>query len=672
MKPAARVDERTDSDGATQRLMLVEFLFDDPYGRDKSEIFPFFMGQAQAMGVDARWVFCGIYSRCTAGHLDKHTTTLSSAEAKLLLATIAAFGPSHLIFSESLDEALLARLAEVFPSTEVVRIKDDPDVKSLTCSAAWLPGALGLPVEGWGDAHLADAVVPAYESHLIPPPAGVDPPPQPYVAVIGGPVCLYGRKLAKNRFYRDIELPGGLADIGCAFCRKRDVRYRHTTPPVELALRQCQAAAGTRERFTGDTFLIRAAVVALRFGAFMGAVLDSGLPPSRFLFSYRVDELLRVADQITTALPELARAGHTVRVYNPGIENFSPDENERFNKGITAAQVDQAVEHIRRWTRDHPGTFSFESFGMIIYTPWTTLEDVEINYQRLRSIVFPEIGIEWRRLRSKLQILPETAIARLALRDGALVDSFDGFHYWDGRCLGDPLQLELPWRFLHQAVADYYELVWRLTTGQQGSAGPLDDLGQRINSLFEARPDLWSHHLDFLLDALDVARQEPVPGSPAAILEQLERRIPPALPPPAPPLAPNLPQRLHYERPSFGSRSYASTPLARLLVEHTGRLRTLLAHLGQASRGPLPGWSLVRAEPEAWDGSYQLVVELTRAGERISLHLLPSDLPGPAFAVAGPLKVWFDEDTPLDTPEKQEGVRRLCHALAKALEGLRS
>lgn len=641
------------------RLLLVEFLFDDPYGRDKSEMFPFFLGQARALGVEAAWRFAGLYSRDTSGHLDRHTVHPSPAETRMLLGAVREFRPSHLLFSEAIGEELQRRIAGAFPGLRLISIWDDPEVRSLYCPADWLPRRLGLPADPWRGRWLLDAVEPRYENRLIPPPRGRAAPPRPYIAVIGGPVCLYGRPLARNPFYAGVELPAGVGSIGCAFCRKRELVYRLETPPVELALRQCRAAAATTDRFSGDTYLIRAARVALRFGDFAQGVLDAGLPPSRFLFSYRVDELLRVADQVTKKLPALARAGHRLRIYNPGIENFSARENERFNKGITPEQVDRAVEQIRRWAQAYPDTFSFESFGMILFTPWTTLDDVAINYRRLQRFTFPEIGMEWRRLRSKLQVLPETAIARLAARDGALVDSFDGFFFWDGRCVGDPRQVELPWRFLDPRTAVYYELVWCLTAAQEPGCRPADPLARRAAALFRSRPDRWPHVLDFLLEALDAARRDPPPADPTELLERVRRAVPPA---PSP--GPRRNHRGGRPRPSAPGVRRAVTPLERRLRALAPRLRARLARLLSSADSPLPGWRFDDLAARAGNDAFGLALALRRGKERLDLRLMPADVPGPAFVEHGPLKLWFAETTPLDTPEKQAGVRELARRLA--------
>lgn len=640
------------------RLLLVEFLFDDPYGRDKSEMFPFFLGQARSLGVEAAWRFAGIYSRDTSGHLDRHTVRPSPAETRMLLGAIREFAPSHLIFSEAVGETLQRRILETFPGLRLVSIWDDPEVRSLYCPAEWLPRRLGLPTEPWAGRWLLDVVRPQYDNRLIPPPRGRKAPPRPYIAIIGGPVCLYGRPLARNPFYAGIDLPPGVGSIGCAFCRKRELVYRLETPPVELALRQCRAAAATSDRFSGDTYLIRAARVALRFGDFAQGVLDAGLPPSRFLFSYRVDEILRVADQVTAKLPALARAGHRLRIYNPGIENFSPRENERFNKGIVPEQVDRVVRQIRAWARAYPDTFSFESFGMILFTPWTTLEDVAINYRRLRHFTFPEIGMEWRRLRSKLQILPETAIARLAARDGALVESFDGFFFWDGRCVGDPRQVELPWRFLDPRTAAYYELVWRLTTALEPGCRPADALARQVLALFRSHPDRWPHVLDFLLETLAAARRDPPALDPAGLLERVRRVLPPTRRG-----APVRPSPTGKARPAADETRRAATPLERLLRVCAPRLRVRIARRLASARSPLPGWRLDSLTSCSGDGPFELALELRRGRRRLGLRLAPADVPGPAFVQHGPLRLWFTDRTPLDTPETEAGVRELARWL---------
>jgi hypothetical protein len=138
------------------------------------------------------------------------------------------------------------------------------------------------------------------------------------------------------------------------------------------------------------------------------------------------------------------------------VENFSPDENARLNKGVTAAQVHEATAFISEISASHPGQFRFPAGGlsMILFTPWTTLEDVRINIdniERCPLIAGPAAA------GSRLQLFKGRDITELAAKDGLTVKRRkDGFY--NSGCIVSADQNEIPWRFAHPQAAVLCEL----------------------------------------------------------------------------------------------------------------------------------------------------------------------------------------------------------------------
>lgn len=635
----------------TARVLFFEFLFDDRYGRERSENLPFLLGQARAMGLAARWRLGAIYGRATT-HLDRHTLSLADVRGSGFVPAVRDFDATHVIVPDRLADDALAMLAAEVPRTRFIDLHTGmTPAEHADCPADWLPKALGMPTAGWTGRWLVDAVRPAYDNGLVPPPEGKAAPAPPLLPLIAGPTCTYERKVAANRFYRDLPLPAGTRQAGCTFCPLNgDARYRYETPALELTVRQLLAAAATAERYHADSYQAHGALVALRIDEFFRALSGHTLPPSRFHFQYRIDELLRTAERLDTALALARESGHRIVLYNMGVENFSPVENERLNKGILPEQVVAAADRVERWRQEYPDAFEFGNFGLILFTPWTTLDDIALNYERIRSRRFPGIDGDSRMLRSKLQLVSGTAVAELARRDGVVVEAPGDFFVWDGNCIGHGSQIEYPWRFRHEEVADFYEVVRRVTLDGGGNGD--DPLRAALRDLYESRPDRWRERVDFLLDALAVAREVPRPRGPAGILARLRERFP-VLPGAAP-------GNGAVRQPPPAPRSAAE----RLLVARADRLRFALSQLASAPRSPLPGWRLESFEAEQDGAAPSFVASLAcGADQRLTLRLLSADAPVATFAAAPRIKLAHGADTPLDTPAKIEGVRRLCAIL---------
>ena len=162
-----------------------------------------------------------------------------------------------------------------------------------------------------------------------------------------------------------------------------------------------------------------------------------GIRGCELWLSSRVDEFLRFQDVLEAALPIFERSGNQVHLWNIGLENLSPVENERFNKGVDPATVFVCANKIKSLQERFPKAFRFFGFGFILFTPWTTLEDLRINIEGFRRLA---VGATTFFLGTAMELLPGLAITQLALLDGLVTEAFEdyppqsGFHRhvgWD-------------------------------------------------------------------------------------------------------------------------------------------------------------------------------------------------------------------------------------------------
>jgi hypothetical protein len=631
------------------RLLLLEFYFPDRYSQFRSRNFPFLLGQARALGVAADWLHChmppGQDSR------QRYVIHLAAAERAALLDAIEAARPSHLLLAEKLDPDLDAALRARLPGALIENLAEAPLERLMAWPRDWLPGWLGRADAG-GAQYLVDAVEPAYACRSVCRPPGAAAPP---VHASAGVDCTYRRALARNPAFAGVELPAGVRPFGCSFCvGPWELAHRFATPAVELALRQCRAAAGCAHScLARDRYVISGARVFARIGAFLDGILESDFPPSRFFFGCRLDELLARADAIERRLPALARAGHSVNIFNMGLENCSPAENQRLNKGLDFDTVRRGDRLLRRLEAEYADSFSFSSWGgwgLILFTPWTAVDDLALNLERLGEL--GGIDSQGFALTSKLQILSESAVRCLAERDGLLAADFADFHYYDSGCIFRHDQRELPWRFARPEVAALYAIAWRIAPITPVAAD--DPLFERIQDQFARLAATGGQPFDYFRLALDAVRREPALVEPQAILDRVAGHLPSAE-------AAAAEQRQRQRaRPAGADALLSESPASRRAL---ALLRALAA--ADALRGYAP--QSVAAKPEGQAGA-ELVLELARGGQRLVLHLLEKRPGVPAFLATERFLLRYNEATPVADDDALQVARLVAANLE--LQGL--
>jgi hypothetical protein len=190
-------------------------------------------------------------------------------------------------------------------------------------------------------------------------------------------------------------------------------------------------------------------------------IVQRDLPPSRWLFEYRADALVRHASEIARAATLLGSRQHGFDVCLLGIESFAISQLDRFNKGYGPEVNLQALRLLRQLEEDHPGAFRFRPYGglsTILFDPWSTAAEIALNLAVVLHFRIEHLC--GKLLTSRLRLeegLPLSTRARMeglirgAYDDDALDTAAHNF-YPD----------EIPWRFRDGRLEPFVRLVLRL------------------------------------------------------------------------------------------------------------------------------------------------------------------------------------------------------------------
>lgn len=497
-----------------ERLLLIEFA---SMARPIRAIaFPSLLGLARAEGVPARWLRFAVpvdarFRDGTDGQ------GLSAAEVETLQDAWAAFRPTRVVFSGIPSSELADRIAGFTPRAQVVVVHQRTGVgaspgpfPALAPQAGPARRFLGLPPAPDDSLPLEAAATPDF-GFVAANPAAAAEPPLPYLALEAS--CRYHAPVGRNPAYSGVDLSGCAETGGCAFCNQRDpagtgVRWSPARARVWLdALsRTLPPREGRLEvRILGGTVLSW-------IESFADLLATAGVPAADWLLDPRADDLVRGRAALERALLRLDGTGHRIEVSLVGIENFSPDELLRFNKGFSPTTALEAVRCLLELERDFRATFGFRRHGglsLILFTPWTTLGDLSLNYR-----ILWESGMDMlsgKVLDGRLRLSPDLPIAALALRDGLVADRYD-----------DPLfdtaartmyEAELPWRFRDSRVDAVCRVVVRL---HRDDGFPRDELDVRVQTLEESGRFVGLAPLEVALMAVDEAERVTAGGGDAA------------------------------------------------------------------------------------------------------------------------------------------------------------
>jgi hypothetical protein len=494
--------------------LLVELTPDEAARRFRTGAYPFLQGLAGALGWRASWCALGVRWNPTLRYL------LAPQDLALLLAEAARRRPDVVIINERLQDAQWRRLAAAVPLRRLIYCRADgvePGFSRFLRER--LPEAVGPGPE---QSPSLERILPDFSRRVLnrAPWAA-----SPLIRIQVGAVCAYRRPLAGNPFFRGLDLPPGAR--GCSFCGVPRDEPCGLRDPLAFAVRMVAAAfrqpapPGTDRRFE-----IIGSEIWPRLEEFFRALAARRLRGAEFWFSPRVDTLLATRRALRRCLPLMARRRFCLRLYSMGLENFSADENLRFNKGISAEQIHEAADFIAETSSRWPREFRFPlgDSSMILFTPWTTLKDLRVNARHLAD--FPLVSTV-AMLAKRLQLFPGRPITRLAEHDGLLLRRARRPFYNSG-AITKTGQREVAWRFRRPEVALLHKFASRLVgyCRRRPGDGPPDP---RIATLMGETGPRPAEPLPLFASALAAMARRPRPATQAELMRRLAACHPTAL-----------------------------------------------------------------------------------------------------------------------------------------------
>jgi hypothetical protein len=485
----------------SRRLLLLEILPDDRYRNYRSQYYPFAAGLERHLGGAVRWICAGVEAIPVASGRNPFVYALPAEDRAALVALLEEWGPTHVMVNERLEDDLWGALQAAVPDASFSMSDILHRRRALWDYKLWLRIPLyDLDPNGL----IEEQAVPWYGKEALNAGAAAI---RPFTHVTAGPECVYVPPLARNPWYEDVDLSDCSREVGCAFCDCPNIEDDLPDgDAVEVAVDQVLGAeAGLPEIFRTREYLLRGSNLLPRLGEFFDALLAAGLPPSEFRIGCRLDEFVRLDATLRELLPRLDAAAHCLHIWNMGIENFSPTENERFHKGLDVATIDRGIALLRELRGAFPRAFrppEGDGFGFILFTPWTTPEDLRLNVREFRrhGLQVPSAFVG-----SALQLLPGRPITALAEAHGLTASHADD--HLDSGCITSWDEAEVPWRFRSPAVARLHRIARRLVPG---TAIPMDDPGfQEIHAWWRGVEEEGRSLLDVFEALIEVVSEAP-------------------------------------------------------------------------------------------------------------------------------------------------------------------
>lgn len=336
-----------------------------------------------------------------------------------------------------------------------------------------------------------------------------------------GVECLYVKSVFKNPYFKELHPAAGMHEKGCTFCMRPDTHLEKSDPIIRLKNQLYHAAMTTRWGNHRPRYRILGEEILFRLEEFVDVVKTLNVNHSDFLFNCRADYIVKFKKKFERSLQALKDTGNKIQLCLIGIENFSQEELDRFNKGLRTETIIDMAGTLRKLEEKYPENFNFREYGgfsTILYTPWTTLADVEFNLSMVKHL-----GIEnvcGKLLTSRLRLYPELPLTPLARRDGLLIDVYD-----------DPVfdtaqrnfyAKEIPWRFKDNRVETFNKIAVRL---QKDDSLSSDALYKFVRGWYENLQSEDKNPVSAALLVLDAIRQDAGKGDIHKILGATAKKI---------------------------------------------------------------------------------------------------------------------------------------------------
>jgi hypothetical protein len=372
-----------------------------------------------------------------------------TAESDVERLVMALQPYSTIVYERVWSAKLIDRIADRVPNARFVRLVGEHDLVARAdhvCRPQELVPTLARLLE-----HALPREAPRARPNLTPVyVAEEDRPSRPSYPIKGSAGCPYSTDARSNPLFDGIAIPERFGR-GCSFCTTGN-DYEHKKPADALEdtldqLRYVRAAAPHIE-----TLVLRDQNPFAYLTELVEAAETEKLGPFTLLVESRADWWLQNAKRFERALSSARRSSIRIAPFLVGVENFSQRELDRFNKGIRAEINVRFLRQLRAWANDFAPAVDLGqgAFGFILFTPWTTVDDLRENLRCIEETKLDEL--RGRLLLSRARLYPDTALYYLAERDGLLIKEYAS-RADDASARYGYLPAH-PWRFADARVAE--------------------------------------------------------------------------------------------------------------------------------------------------------------------------------------------------------------------------
>jgi hypothetical protein len=527
------------------KVLLLEFLSANPCRSYYWDTFPHIAGFLRQAGVPCHWLAVPTTREYVGS--DFYMVEPPEPDRAIIAGALRDCRPGTVVSCIRMGPQISEAIAMASPGCHVVTIGLDtprafnPRARDVL---AWIGGRLPGKAPQDLDEPILSFSTPDYGRTVL----GLHPVRvRPLISVGRGMSCTFRQPIAANPHFQGLDLSGVRQSMGCSFCVNHGEQIQAVASgsdqeAVARAVGQVQRYFETvPEALLNPHFELPDLRIFMSIDSLAEGLGRAGIPPAWFHFARRLDEVLDRLDALERSLPAFAAAGHQVVIWCAGVENFSQVENQRLNKGLTLETIRRAFGALYSLETRWPDTLCFFDlkhrdtspggyFGTIMFTPWTTLDDLKRNAEVLREMSqeIPPLALVFKQLATRLAIYRGTAIQVLAERDGLLAEEFEE----SLPVVDNQFEVELPWRFRDPGAALVLRLVARLT-GQRllACCRPLpdeEDLRARLEKIrgqAEAGGVSFLGVFELLLDVIGGLRQRQEPLDQGRVLEELSCRL---------------------------------------------------------------------------------------------------------------------------------------------------
>jgi hypothetical protein len=296
--------------------------------------------------------------------------------------------------------------------------------------------------------------------------------------IVGCFGCCYGKTIKDNKHFRDIDFSESDENLqesarrvmisytarvghGCSFCNICVDREYTTFPKHEIVSKLISQLKYITSNYPSIKYINLTDEYPYNYlYNLIKEIIRQEIPINRISLGGRADWFSQNIKAIRETIKLLESTNIKIVFEAIGFENFSQRELDLFNKGISVSTNNLVVKELYDLKRTFPHSFDYNMDLLILFNPWTRIQDIEINVKALLKLGEKYKANNFRCL-NKMRIFPFTPLFYKARKDGLLTEP------------NDPSITPCKWRFEDERVEDimnqYYDYVFKILSEKRGS-----------------------------------------------------------------------------------------------------------------------------------------------------------------------------------------------------------